>query len=78
MLLILITVWCVCRSRNTHWKQTVFYLEDTLIVQQGEVIEGVLRCVPNKKNPRDLDLSIAYKFQGKHMSAERTQQYRMR
>ena len=74
---ILIYASC-CRARHTHWKQTVFYLEDTLIVQQGEVIEGVLKCTPNKKNPRDLDLSITYSFQGKHMSANRTQQYRMR
>lgn len=47
-------------------------------MNQGEVIEGVLKCVPNQKNPRDLDLSIAYDFKGKHMTAQRTQQYRMR
>jgi protein arginine N-methyltransferase 1 len=26
------------RARSTHWKQTVFYLEDTLIVHQGEAL----------------------------------------
>ncbi|DBA74875.1 hypothetical protein WJX79_006053 [Trebouxia sp. C0005] len=66
------------RSRHTHWKQTVFYLEDTLIVDQGEVIQGILKCSPNKKNPRDLDISMTYEFKGKHMTASRTQQYRMR
>lgn len=66
------------RSRHTHWKQTVFYLEDTLIVNQGEVVEGVLKCSPNKKNPRDLDIIMTYNFRGKNMQASRTQQYRMR
>lgn len=33
------------RSTSTHWKQTVFYLEDTLIVHPGEVIHGVCVCV---------------------------------
>lgn len=28
------------RSRATHWKQTVFYLEDTLIVHPNETIKG--------------------------------------
>lgn len=69
---------CFLRSRHTHWKQTVFYLEDTLIVNQGEVVEGVLKCSPNKKNPRDLDIKMTYNFRGKNMQASRTQQYRMR
>ena len=31
------------RARSTHWKQTVFYLKDTLIVHQGDVISGGVR-----------------------------------
>jgi hypothetical protein len=38
----------------THWKQTVFYLEDTLTVCTGEELGGTLACRPNDKNPRDL------------------------
>jgi hypothetical protein len=38
----------------THWKQTVFYLEDTLTVCTGEELSGTLSCKPNAKNPRDL------------------------
>lgn len=41
-------------SRVTHWKQTVFYLEDTLTVCEGEEITGLIACKPNEKNPRDL------------------------
>ena len=32
----------LCRSRSTHWKQTVVYLEDTITICQGEVITGQL------------------------------------
>ena len=28
------------RARNTHWKQTVFYLQDTLAVCHGETVSG--------------------------------------
>ncbi len=28
------------RSRATHWKQTIFYLKDTICMNAGEVIEG--------------------------------------
>eukprot|EP00878_Enallax_costatus_P015964 GHUV01016737.1.p1 GENE.GHUV01016737.1~~GHUV01016737.1.p1 ORF type:complete len:324 (+),score=71.11 GHUV01016737.1:518-1489(+) len=65
-------------ARNTHWKQTVFYLEDTLTVCEGEVITGTLSCKPNVKNPRDLDITLEYNFEGKHCEAHRTQEYRMR
>ena len=31
------------RDRNTHWKQTVFYLDDVLTVCDGEEIRGKLK-----------------------------------
>ncbi|GLC35726.1 Protein arginine N-methyltransferase 1 [Pleodorina starrii] len=66
------------RARSTHWKQTVFYLEDTLIACKGETITGVLHCKPNDKNPRDLDIQIEYEFKGERGEAKNTQSYRMR
>jgi protein arginine N-methyltransferase 1 len=47
-------------------------------VSEGETISGEVSCKPNAKNPRDLDISLAYSFEGKHGEAHRTQQYRMR
>jgi len=47
-------------------------------VCEGEVISGEVACKPNSKNPRDLDISLQYSFEGKHCEAHRTQQYRMR
>lgn len=47
-------------DRYTHWKQTVFYLQNDLMVNEGDVIAGRLSCKPNGNNPRDLDISIDY------------------
>lgn len=42
-------------------RQTVFYTPDTLTVSEGEQITGRLSCAPNARNPRDLDITIAYR-----------------
>lgn len=49
-------------TKYTHWKQTVFYLEDVLTVQAGEKIQLNLEVKPNEKNRRDLDIRVAYDF----------------
>jgi len=66
------------RSRYTHWKQTVFYLEDVISIRQNEAISGVLTCKPNGKNPRDLDITIDYEFNGTNMQTKNSQKYNMR
>ena len=63
----------------THWKQTVFYLKAPLTAQHGEKIEGVLRCSPNARNNRDLDIEVEYDFTGACMSAVQVKQlFRLR
>lgn len=47
-------------TKYTHWKQTVFYIQDALTVEEGEVIHGVLSSKPSEKNKRDLDIRIGY------------------
>jgi protein arginine N-methyltransferase 1 len=49
-------------TKYTHWKQTVFYLQDVLTVEEGETISGVLENKPNDKNKRDLDIKISYRL----------------
>lgn len=68
----------MCRCRATHWKQTVFYLEDMLTVERGEVVEGRVVCAPNAKNPRDLDIEIEYRLEGKNGAWANKQEYRLR
>jgi len=65
-------------ARNTHWKQTVFYLTDVLTINKGESVKGMIKCVPNAKNPRDLDIDLEYDFRGKKMSCHSSQQFKMR
>eukprot|EP00041_Stephanoeca_diplocostata_P012417 m.207931 g.207931 ORF g.207931 m.207931 type:complete len:353 (+) comp18950_c0_seq3:199-1257(+) len=44
----------------THWKQTVFYLEDVLVIKAGESVTGRFSCTPNKSNHRDMDFVVEY------------------
>ena len=37
-------------SRYTHWKQTVFYLQDCLTVQKGEKLTGTFSVKQNASN----------------------------
>lgn len=66
------------RARVTHWKQTVFYLKDTLIVNPGDSIAVELGCVPNAKNPRDLDIDIEYQLENAEGTWHSTQEYKLR
>eukprot|EP01117_Protostelium_nocturnum_P003025 TRINITY_DN13954_c0_g1_i1.p1 TRINITY_DN13954_c0_g1~~TRINITY_DN13954_c0_g1_i1.p1 ORF type:complete len:371 (+),score=110.99 TRINITY_DN13954_c0_g1_i1:98-1114(+) len=65
-------------AQYTHWKQTVFYLNDVISVKKGEEIRGEFSCKPGEKNPRDLDITIDFKFNGAHDSAEGSQRYLLR
>lgn len=66
------------KSRGTHWKQTVLYLEDVITLCQGEAVVGSMTVAPNKKNPRDVDIMLKYSVNGRHCRVSRTQYYRMR
>lgn len=45
-------------SPYTHWKQTVFYLDDYLTVKTGEEIFGTISMKPNVKNNVSLGLFL--------------------
>lgn len=64
--------------RYTHWKQTIFYMEDSLVVCEGEQLEGEISCKPNKKNFRDLDIDLSLSFSGRHSDVVNKMQYRLR
>jgi len=73
-----VTISTAPSSPYTHWKQTVFYLEDLLSVSQGDVISGFVSCRPNGKNPRDLDIEIHTDYEGKWNIVHKTQEYLLR
>lgn len=62
----------------THWKQTVFYLDDYLTVKRNEEIFGVFGMKPNAKNNRDLDFSVEINFTGELCTLNESNVYRMR
>lgn len=57
-------------ARYTHWKQTIFYLQETLTICDGETIEGEFACRPNSNNKRDLDIILSLSFQGRYSQFE--------
>lgn len=65
-------------AKYTHWKQTVFYLSETLTVCTGEEVKGTISSAPNDRNPRDLDIHIDLAFEGKHGKVTASQDFRLR
>eukprot|EP00743_Colponemidia_sp_Colp-15_P001208 GILK01001328.1.p1 GENE.GILK01001328.1~~GILK01001328.1.p1 ORF type:complete len:398 (+),score=81.47 GILK01001328.1:175-1194(+) len=65
-------------ARYTHWKQTVFYLDEAITVNTNETLNGTIAVKRNHKNPRDLDIKIAYHFEGANSTLHNTQFYRLR
>ena len=65
-------------SRYTHWKQTVFYLQDCLTVQKGEKLTGTFSVKQNASNKRDLDLAVTFRLAGELDQADHSQDYHMR
>merc|ERR1712061_359993 len=62
----------------THWKQTVFYLEDYVTCKKGEELRGNFRMRPNERNKRDLDFEIDVEFRGELCEMSETNKYKMR
>jgi len=62
----------------THWKQTVFYLEECITCKKGEELYGVFRMKPNGRNKRDLDFEVDVDFRGELCTLSEKNKYRMR
>ena len=64
-------------AEYTHWKQTVFYLNDVIAVNDGDEITGQLTCRPNGSNPRDLDITIDVHYKGPNQELHERNDYKM-
>jgi len=64
-------------QQYTHWKQTVFYLEEALTSKRGEEIHGVFSLTPNERNTRDMEFTIGVNFHGELCDVEETNNYHM-
>ncbi|EKX47586.1 hypothetical protein GUITHDRAFT_69453 [Guillardia theta CCMP2712] len=63
-------------EEQTHWKQTSFYLDEELEVQQGDIVAGELHCKRHSKNPRALEVLIKWEVKrGEHKVKSKFQTY---
>jgi len=62
----------------THWKQTVFYLQDYMTCKKGEELKGTFKMMPNERNNRDMDFEIGVEFNGELCNFKEDNKYRMR
>lgn len=52
-------------AKETHWKQTVFYLENFIPVKKGDELNGTVAVKKCKDNARELDIKISYHLENK-------------
>jgi len=62
----------------THWKQTVFYMDDYITCKKGDELFGTFRLKPNARNIRDMDIEVDVDFQGPLCQLKEENKYRMR
>lgn len=63
---------------STHWKQSVMYFKDPIVVNEGETLSGMLAVRKNAANPRDIDVKLSYELTGKYAVPNTVQYYRLR
>ena len=73
-----VTITTSPKAATTHWKQTLFYFEDTILICSGEKLTGELSCRQNDKNKRDLDITVQYSLTGARGDWNRLQHYKIR
>jgi len=66
------------KAEYTHWKQTVFYLDEPMTVGQGETVTGTITVNRNAKNPRDIDIHLQTNLDGKAGTCHNDKHYRLR
>ncbi|KIY52456.1 S-adenosyl-L-methionine-dependent methyltransferase [Fistulina hepatica ATCC 64428] len=47
-------------SIPTHWKQTLFFLREPIVVEEGTTVTGSFHCRKSSTNARELDVEIHY------------------
>jgi hypothetical protein len=51
-------------KKQTHWKQTIFYIESPFEVAPGDNIKGNVNVIKAKVNQRELDVCFEYSVNG--------------
>lgn len=62
----------------THWKHTVFYFPEYIMMKKDEILKGKFTCKVNLENPKKLDFGIDFQFNGAISSLNSQNQYFMK
>jgi protein arginine N-methyltransferase 1 len=65
-------------TRATHWKQVIFYTNQDIFVEKGEVLRGSIAVRKSNANFRELDVKVSYHYNGKHTKRDYYQLYKIR
>jgi protein arginine N-methyltransferase 1 len=61
-------------KKQTHWKQTVFYIDSPVTVKKGDQFTVNLNVAKAKENPRELNVRMEFSLNG---GATTSQYYRI-
>ncbi|EAS00376.1 arginine N-methyltransferase (macronuclear) [Tetrahymena thermophila SB210] len=65
-------------ASETHWKQTMFFIENEDIpVIKGDTLSGKVAVKKCTKNPRDLDIKIQFKLENREIDFDKSFVYKM-
>jgi hypothetical protein len=45
---------------DTHWKQSLFFIETPLTVEKDDVVKGIVYVIKDEDNFRNLNVRITY------------------
>ena len=65
-------------SKATHWKQTVFYMQNDIDVKSGDVIKGSIANRKSLVNFRELDIKISYHIENERQKVDMVNMYKLR
>ncbi|EDK47417.1 HNRNP arginine N-methyltransferase [Lodderomyces elongisporus NRRL YB-4239] len=60
-------------NQYTHWKQTVFYMDQVLDLKTGDKIKGSITAKPSTVNPREYDIDLEWDLKTAENDASREQ-----
>ncbi|CAK9438803.1 uncharacterized protein LODBEIA_P30270 [Lodderomyces beijingensis] len=61
------------KNQYTHWKQTVFYMDQVLDLKTGDKIVGEIVAKPSTINPREYDIDLTWDLKTQAGDASREQ-----
>lgn len=64
-------------NKTTHWRQTIFYLEEEVNAKAGYELHGSIAVRKSVKDHRSLDIKISYHYSDPEFATDFVQQYKL-